>query len=396
MAANNRVDLSSFPKLKLNAQDVTTSWKHWLSQFEIAVELTTLNLGTVDDGHGHLIDVFRGRTKLLALLSSIGSEGMETLQSLGFDLQNNDINAYTVALDLLKGHYEREESRYVKTIKYVTVAQAIGEEERDYLLRVEKLSRTMEFGHANEQIRERFNVALAVNGLSDRHMRRMLLQENELTWANLTTKLRAKSLARESEEIITGARAGQFNVKQEPEAHQVSVVTRGKSGYHSDRDTKKFHHTDYSSNNSDRYLRRYSNSSSDEGDYCNNRRSYNSSRYFDEQCSQHRLSNSRNSIREGDNLCYNCGAPWHKVRYCPLARCFTCDDIGHTSLDCSEKGKDHRYSSHRDYGGKERHKNRSGKNRSSNEERNSYRFDSGSEDEQSPHVGTKKVTFSFD
>jgi len=199
MAANNRVDLSSFPKLKLNAQDVTTSWKHWLSQFEIAVELTTLNLGTVDDGHGHPIDVFRGRTKLLALLSSVGSEGMETLQSLGFDLQNNDINAYTIALDLLKGHYEREESRYVKTIKYVTVAQAIGEEERDYLLRVEKLSRTMEFGHANEQIRERFNVALAVNGLSDRHMRRMLLQENELTWANLTTKLRAKSLARESE-----------------------------------------------------------------------------------------------------------------------------------------------------------------------------------------------------
>ena len=80
-----RVDLSAFPRLRLNAGDVTGSFRSWMTQFEIAVEVTTINLG--DDGDGNAR--FRGRTKLLALLSAIGSDGAETLQSLGFDVARN-------------------------------------------------------------------------------------------------------------------------------------------------------------------------------------------------------------------------------------------------------------------------------------------------------------------
>ena len=40
--------------------------------------------------------------KLLALLNAIGSEGREVLQSVGFDLNSQDTDAYDVALNHLK------------------------------------------------------------------------------------------------------------------------------------------------------------------------------------------------------------------------------------------------------------------------------------------------------
>ena len=40
--------------------------------------------------------------KLLALLNAIGSERMEVLESVGFDLNSQDTGAYAVALNHLK------------------------------------------------------------------------------------------------------------------------------------------------------------------------------------------------------------------------------------------------------------------------------------------------------
>ena len=128
--ANRRVDLSSFPKLKLQAGDVTGSFRSWYTSFRIAVEVTGINLGVDNDN----VERFRGRTKLLVLLSAVGSDGVETLQSLGFDVDSDEVNAYDDALALLRTHYEREESIYVKTMKFVTVSQAIGDYEKEYLL----------------------------------------------------------------------------------------------------------------------------------------------------------------------------------------------------------------------------------------------------------------------
>ena len=73
-----KLDLNYFPKWKLDAGNVNASFQAWRRQFDIAIGVTTLNLGRerVDKT---LVDVFRGRRKLLALLSAIGSDGIETL-----------------------------------------------------------------------------------------------------------------------------------------------------------------------------------------------------------------------------------------------------------------------------------------------------------------------------
>ena len=85
---SSRVDLWAFPKWKVCGTDLSSSFNSWLNQFEVSVELVTLNLGEeeVDNRNGgkKKVDKFRGRTKLLALLSAIGSDGMGILQSLGF------------------------------------------------------------------------------------------------------------------------------------------------------------------------------------------------------------------------------------------------------------------------------------------------------------------------
>ena len=179
MAANG-LDLNAFPKLKLDATNINRSWNSWLSQFKLSVEVAALNLGS-EEVDGERVSALRGRKNLLVLLSAIGAEGIDTLQSLGFDLDTHDDNGYDRALALLIGHYSVQDSYYVKTMKFVTVAQACGENELEYLLRVEKLSRTMEFGADNDELRCRFTVALAVNGLSDLGLRRSLLQEPDLT-----------------------------------------------------------------------------------------------------------------------------------------------------------------------------------------------------------------------
>ena len=208
------VNLSSFPKLNLYPGNVGVSWDDWLTQFEIAVELATLNLGKEDVG-GVQVDKFKGRPKLLALLGAIGNEGIATLKSLGFDMKNAEDNGYETSLDLLKEHYEKEESFYVKTMKFVTVSQACGEEERDYLLRVQKLSRDMGFGVNNEELRQRFAVALAVNGLNGNSLRLRLLEINDLKWDRLSAILKARQLARETDYMLTGAKASHFDVKKE-------------------------------------------------------------------------------------------------------------------------------------------------------------------------------------
>lgn len=315
------IDLTSFPKLKVTGSNVIGSWKSWLSQFEISVEMTTLNLGKEDvDGQGTMLDKFRGRSKLLALLGAIGSEGMDILTSLGFDLKNGDADAYTAALDLLKGHYEREDSFYVKTMKFVTVSQAGGEDEREYLLRVEKLSRNMAFGAGNEELRKRFSVALAVNGLREHSIRRQLLQENDLQWDQLSAKLRTRQLGRVSDNILSEVKAGSFNVKteissvSEDEKKSVNQVYKSSKDKYRSRDSSRSSNSSRDSSSSRRYEGR-------------SRRPYQSrdTRY-----------RSRYNSPQRDEGCFQCGKSSHYVRHCPEVRCFQCQAKGHTIKDCPE------------------------------------------------------------
>lgn len=127
--AARRFDFSGYLKLVLTGSDIAGSYRAWLTQFRISVELTTLDLG--DDGQGN--PRFMGRTKLSALLRAIGCDGIETLQSIGFDLQSAAADAYDTALGLMTNQYEREESVYIRTMRFVTVAQASGEYESECL-----------------------------------------------------------------------------------------------------------------------------------------------------------------------------------------------------------------------------------------------------------------------
>jgi hypothetical protein len=98
-------------------------------------------------------------------------------------------------------------------MKFVTVSQVLGEDEREYLLRVEKLSRNMDFGAANDDLRKRFALALAVNGLRESGLRTQLMQVTDLTWDKLTSCLRARHLARESAAIVEEGKVERYSVK---------------------------------------------------------------------------------------------------------------------------------------------------------------------------------------
>lgn len=124
MATNREVTPNSFPKLKLTG-DTAESWRVWNTQFSIAAEMAVLDMGTEQVGENRL-PKFRGRRKILALFSAIGNEGMETLQSLGFALDSNTDEEFDRALGLLRTHYAREDSFFVKTIRFVTVSQTEG------------------------------------------------------------------------------------------------------------------------------------------------------------------------------------------------------------------------------------------------------------------------------
>lgn len=66
-----------------------------------------------------------------------------------------------------------------------------------YVLRVEKLSRSTDFG-VDDNVRQRFTLALAMNGLRVFALRRQLMQQTELTPQMLTDTVNARKLARES------------------------------------------------------------------------------------------------------------------------------------------------------------------------------------------------------
>jgi len=93
----------------LDESNITKSWNSWLTQFKLSIEVASLNAGFEVVGYKQ-VSRFRGRRKRLALLGAVGSEGIDTLQLLGFDLNNNCDNEYELALHLLQSHYDRDDT----------------------------------------------------------------------------------------------------------------------------------------------------------------------------------------------------------------------------------------------------------------------------------------------
>ena len=112
----------------------------------------------------------------------------------------------------MKNVYEQKEHVYVSTMKFETAYQVCDENECEYLLRVEGLSRKMKFLCGNDDVRQQFAVAIVVNGLREKSLRTELMQVADLTWSHLTEILRAKMSSRESAKTIDSVRKEQ-NVK---------------------------------------------------------------------------------------------------------------------------------------------------------------------------------------
>lgn len=204
-----RRDCGNFPKLVICSDDVYGSWKNWLTEFKLCVEMSTFKMGKEKVTEGsteRMVDVFRGRMKLVALLSAIDRTGREALTSLGFNIEDQEAT-YEQAMAHLVTVYGGEETVYVETMKFVTASQALGENENDYLLRIESLSRKMNFG-TNNDLREEFALAIAVNGLRESSLRNQLMQKTDLNWKSLCDNLRARKIAREYESILEGTRPG--------------------------------------------------------------------------------------------------------------------------------------------------------------------------------------------
>ena len=91
--------------------------------------LAVISMGTENIGKGK----FREEIQLLAL--PIGSEGMEVLESVGFDLNSQNTDAYDVALNHLKNYYDHEENEHVAWVKAATLSQLCDESDSEFLLR---------------------------------------------------------------------------------------------------------------------------------------------------------------------------------------------------------------------------------------------------------------------
>ena len=70
----------------------------------------------------------------MVLLRALEHEGRTFLQSVGFNMRES---SYEKAFTSLDDPYGSEENIFVKTEKFVLVSQLAGEDDRDYLVRVE-------------------------------------------------------------------------------------------------------------------------------------------------------------------------------------------------------------------------------------------------------------------
>ena len=206
--------LSGFPVLNLRGGDITRGWREFEDEFKLTVQLRELDMGERMEGEGaneRAVPSFGERVKLLILLRAVGEEGRSTLSSKGLSISTPDLT-YRAALNTLKEHYESKESSYVRTQKFVTVNQCVGEEYIDYLCRVERLSRDLDIftsdnivaNTALQAVRDSLALVLAVNGLRDRDLCAELIVKLDLTCAQLSSLLRSRSTAEKEVEAMRG------------------------------------------------------------------------------------------------------------------------------------------------------------------------------------------------
>ena len=291
--------MNSLSLLLLIDDNAPASWNAWLTNFKLSVEMVTLKLGKEKVGRTFK-DVFRGRIKLLALLYAIGDHGKDALTNQGFDFLDQNAS-YDEAMQLLKNVYEKKEHVYVSTMNFVTAYQVCDENECEYLLRVEGLSRKMKFLCDNDDVRQQFAVAIVVNGLREKSLRTELMQVADLTWSRLTEILRAKMSARESAKTIDSVRKEQ-NVK----VSKVELTTPT-SSKESDNGSCETFVRNVCANSVSLVSKKHGRSSNIK---CGNDFSK-GDKLIPEWRRKH-----PNQSPQRDNTCFGCGRHGHRIRFC--------------------------------------------------------------------------------
>ena len=204
--------ISSFPELKIIPGDVYNSWKSWSSEFKLMMDLREVEAGfeevEITDPSDSSRKIKRNvskladRIKLLTLYKCIGLEGREVLHTFGWYIENES-NKYSDAWKLLTGHYKREENLFVKTKKFMSIRQTSTEDDRDWLMRVERHGRQLDV--KDKEVRERFCLAVLVIGLKSEAMGRELMAMERLTWDTACSVLKRRSAAREASDAITSS-----------------------------------------------------------------------------------------------------------------------------------------------------------------------------------------------
>lgn len=351
------INMSNFPKLVIDSDNIHGSFMSWKYDFDVAIELASLKLGVDDNDQ----QVFRGRLKLLTLVQAVGSVGKDVFTAVGFNIAD-EASTYDQAMGHLEAQFGIQDNIYVRTMRFVTVNQALGEKETDYLLRVNKLSRTMNIPANSDEVRVGFALALAVNGLRNSDLRRELMERNDLTWDNLNAMLRARQSSKESELILLeNTKTEQVLVKREvagiesdtKASRTVNRVYREGSGRpRSDGggvgNTYPYDSPGRSNRNRWQFEARndhredYYKPSSPGKQYSEYRQGaykrgspYSGRGYSPEYGSGYPRSPPRRSPSPGRvSRCFTCGDTDHMARYCPQSRCYNCNAKGHISIDC--------------------------------------------------------------
>ena len=381
-----------FPTLKIDPKDVFGSWKNFIDRFTVAIKYQVKNKGKITVGTGETAtqqNVFDDEMKLYALLRAVSSEGFQVLQAQGIDINSEDLT-YEQVLKALKNTYEREESLNVKLWNFSSARQQTGEDSRDYLRRVEHLSRTTGIFKADEtgldvgkteaanreleRVRQTMAQVFVVNGLKDLKLRRELMAKHDLTWDILCSIVANRGTAAESDEKLERpapqVAKPSVAIKQEVAEARFENYRRDGSRSRYDRfyDSRDYSRRNYDRDNSrprdyhrsnsrDRYgssSRQRFNSGNRSG-YDSYRRDSRERRYNSRDrhygsnhdgyrnrprsLSRDRRGSSRESDQKsydsaGKSRCYNCGDRSHRIRDCPHVTCHICSDKGHTAIDC--------------------------------------------------------------
>lgn len=333
------VNVSSFPNLIIDNDNVSQSFSSWKEAFELQLELAKLNMGTGPDTSA---SKFTDRHMMLVLLNAIGSEGRAILKTKGFNYAVPSAK-YDEAMEILKAHFEREENLNVRVVKLVSARQTTGEDLRDYLLRVERLSRDADFTTTGNP-RETLATVIAVNGLRDCQLRESLLQKPDLTWEELSHKLSVRGKARESEEKLQQQLHAVPGCVIKQEVDRISSDDTH-SRYDIERDSPKrsarskhYHDRKYFKNKDKRDERK----SRDHFVYRDRHRS-------PTPANQRYKSSDSNTSRspERNIICYHCGRPGHTISECDRVRCYNCNRRGHLASKCNVKQSGHSSSSDR-------------------------------------------------